>query len=117
MADDRRAGGRPWLVLGARNSHWDSLSQAGLLDHGTRGVLARLDVAFSRDGADKVYVQHRLREQGAELRRWIGDGAHLYVCGDAARMAPDVHAALAGIAGEETLQKLAEEGRSQRDGY
>ena len=62
-----------------------------------RGALQRLDVAFSRDQAERIYVQQRLREQGAELYRWIDGGAHLYVCGDATGMAPDVHAALLEI--------------------
>ncbi len=61
------------------------------------GVLTRLDVAFSRDQADKVYVQDRMREQGAQLWAWLEEGAHFYVCGDANRMARDVDAALKEI--------------------
>ena len=63
-----------------------------------RGSLTRIDVAFSRDQAEKIYVQDRLRENGAALWSWLQEGAHLYVCGDAERMAPDVHAALLEIA-------------------
>ena len=62
------------------------------------GTLARLDTAFSRDQADKVYVQHRMLEAAADLWRWLQQGAHFYVCGDATRMAKDVDAALRRIA-------------------
>jgi sulfite reductase (NADPH) flavoprotein alpha-component len=60
-------------------------------------VLHHLDTAFSRDQADKVYVQHRMAEQGARLWAWLQEGAHFYVCGDAGRMAADVDAALRKI--------------------
>jgi sulfite reductase (NADPH) flavoprotein alpha-component len=90
-------------------------------------VLTRIDVAFSRDQAERIYVQHRLREQGAELWRWLQDGAYLYVCGDAQRMAPDVHAALLDVAREQGgldadaaaawLNQLQRERRYQRDVY
>ena len=62
------------------------------------GFLSRLDLAFSRDQAERIYVQHRMIEKGAELWEWLQDGAHLYVCGDASRMAKDVDAALTKIA-------------------
>jgi len=55
------------------------------------GVLSRLDVAFSRDQVEKVYVQHRILENAAQVWQWIQDGAYIYVCGDATRMAKDVH--------------------------
>ena len=84
-------------------------------------------MAFSRDQAHKVYVQDRLREQGAELWRWLEGGAHLYVCGDASRMAPDVHRALLDIAVEHGgksredaaawLDDLMAQGRYARDVY
>ena len=61
------------------------------------GLLNRLDLAFSRDQADRVYVQHKMLDYGADLWRWIDDGAHFYVCGDATRMAKDVDAALTAI--------------------
>ena len=62
-----------------------------------RGVLTGLDLAFSRDQAEKVYVQHRMRERSAELYAWLEAGAHFYVCGDAERMAKDVERALVDI--------------------
>ena len=61
---------------------------------GENGLLDRLDLAFSRDQADKIYVQTRMREHGAELFSWLAEGAHFYVCGDATHMAKDVDAAL-----------------------
>ncbi len=61
------------------------------------GALSRMNVAFSRDGAAKTYVQHRLAEHGRDVFDWLENGAHLYVCGDASRLAPDVHATLLGI--------------------
>ena len=125
------ASGKNWLIFGARHAHTDFLYQSEWLDARRRGQLQRLDVAFSRDQANKVYVQDRLREQGAELYRWLQDGAHLYVCGDAEQMAPDVHAALLDViathggyqgdssreAAEAYLNALAAERRYARDVY
>jgi sulfite reductase (NADPH) flavoprotein alpha-component len=98
IADGAR--GRHWLVYGGRRLEQDFLYQVEWLEAIKRRQLHRLDVAFSRDTAEKVYVQNRLREQGAELFAWLEGGAHLYVCGDAERMAPDVHAALTDIVAE-----------------
>ena len=91
------------------------------------GTLARLDTAFSRDQEEKIYVQHRMKESAAQLWAWIEAGAHLYVCGDAQRMARDVDAALhesiqnaGGKTPEqavEYVQKLRTEKRYQRDVY
>lgn len=92
------ARGRNWLFFGNPHLRHDFLYQVEWQQALKDGRLQRLDVAFSRDGARKVYVQHRLAEQGAELWRWLQAGAHLYVCGDASRMAKDVHATLLEIA-------------------
>jgi sulfite reductase (NADPH) flavoprotein alpha-component len=91
------ASGRSWLFFGERNFRSDFLYQVEWQALLKSGALSRMDVAFSRDGADKVYVQDRLRAQGRDVYAWLEEGAHVYVCGDAAHMAPDVHAALAGI--------------------
>lgn len=91
------AQGRNWLVFGDRSLELDFLYQAEWLGWRKSGLLTRLDVAFSRDQEHKVYVQHRLAEHGAALWAWLQDGAHLYVCGDATRMAPDVESALLAI--------------------
>ncbi len=92
------ASGRNWLVFGNPHFRSDFLYQVEWQKALKAGQLHRLDLAFSRDGASKTYVQHRLQENGAELWRWLQAGAHVYVCGDATRMAKDVHATLLAIA-------------------
>jgi sulfite reductase (NADPH) flavoprotein alpha-component len=104
------APGRNWLFFGARHRDSDFLYQLEWLAALKKKQLHRLDVAFSRDQAHKVYVQDRMRAQGAELFRWLEAGAHLYVCGDAEHMAPDVEAALLSIIGEHG-QRTAEAAR------
>ena len=123
----RGATGRAWLLFGERNLRSDFLYQIEWQDYLKSGLLTRMDVAFSRDRAEKVYVQHRLRTQAAELYAWLEEGAYLYVCGDAAQMAPDVHAAvlkavqdqghLGPEAAEEYLRTLQRDHRYQRDVY
>jgi len=90
----RGAKGAHWLFFGEQCAATDFLYQEELLGMKQDGVLARLDTAFSRDQAEKIYVQHRMLEQAGELFAWLENGAHFYVCGDAARMAKDVDAAL-----------------------
>ena len=119
--------GRNWLFFGDRNRDSDFLYQLEWLRYRKDGLLGNLDVAFSREQADKVYVQYRLAERSAELYRWLEEGAYLYVCGDAERMAVDVHAALNGVvrdegglsddAAAEYLSDLRRQGRYQRDVY
>ncbi|MEV8519324.1 assimilatory sulfite reductase (NADPH) flavoprotein subunit [Dyella marensis] len=121
------ARGRNWLFFGNRHFSDDFLYQVEWQEALKQGALHRLDLAFSRDGADKVYVQHRLRERGKELYAWLSEGAHLYVCGDATHMARDVHAALVDIAAEHGglsredagawLADLLQQGRYARDVY
>ncbi|MFJ6170465.1 sulfite reductase subunit alpha [Curtobacterium sp. NPDC092190] len=88
------ATGRNWLFFGDQHRETDFVYEDELTAMQESGVLTRLDLAFSRDQAEKVYVQTRMREQAAELFRWLEDGAHVYVCGDASRMAKDVEQAL-----------------------
>ncbi len=124
---ERGARGRNWLFFGDRNFSCDFLYQLEWQRHLKRGNLDRLDVAFSRDQADKVYVQDRIRERGAEVYRWIEGGAHVYVCGEAGRMARDVDDALAGVIARfasvgpdeaaDRLKALRRAGRYQRDVY
>jgi sulfite reductase (NADPH) flavoprotein alpha-component len=104
----RGAAGRSWLFFGERNFRSDFLYQTEWQELLRSGVLSRLDLAFSRDATPKTYVQDRLRQQGRDVYAWLEDGAYLYVCGDAAHMAPDVHAALTDI--------VAEHGGLDRDG-
>ncbi|HXS28624.1 MAG TPA: assimilatory sulfite reductase (NADPH) flavoprotein subunit [Steroidobacteraceae bacterium] len=121
------AAGRNWLFFGDRSFEHDFLYQAEWLELRKRGLLTRMDVAFSRDQSSKVYVQHRMLEQGAELWRWIEDGAYVYVCGDAQHMAPDVHEALLKVVAEhggldeegaaEHILGLQQQRRYQRDVY
>jgi sulfite reductase (NADPH) flavoprotein alpha-component len=121
------ASGRNWLFFGARQMDRDFLYQTEWQQALKHGALHRLDVAFSRDQAERVYVQQRMQEQGAQLFHWLESGAYLYVCGDAASMAPDVHAALLEIVGrhggrstEEAaayLNTLMSERRYVRDVY
>ncbi|TWG88208.1 sulfite reductase (NADPH) flavoprotein alpha-component [Luteimonas sp. J16] len=120
------AGGRNWLFFGAQHFNTGFLYQVEWQEALRKGELHRLDLAFSRDQAGKVYVQHRLRERGREVYDWLQSGAHLYVCG-AIAMGKDVHAALLEIvaahnggdaeAAAEYLSSLQSEGRYARDVY
>jgi sulfite reductase (NADPH) flavoprotein alpha-component len=119
--------GRNWLFFGEQHAATDFYYRDELETMRTKGLLTRLDLAFSRDQAEKVYVQDRMREQGAQLWAWLEDGAHFYVCGDATRMAKDVDAALkAAVAthggmsddnAQEYVNRLAREKRYVRDVY
>ena len=121
------ASGRHWLLFGNPHVDSDFLYQLEWQDALREGRLQRLDLAFSRDQAERIHVTHRLRENGRALYDWLERGAHLYVCGDATRMARDVHAALldiiathAGLDREraaETLQLWQQQGRYARDVY
>lgn len=121
------AGGPNWLIFGDRTMRADFLYQLEWLRYRKSGLLGRLTVAFSRDQAEKVYVQHRIAEEAATLYDWLERGAHVYVCGEAENMAPAVHAALVGVvrdvggksddAAEEYLQAMKAARRYQRDVY
>ncbi|MGW3290601.1 diflavin oxidoreductase [Streptomyces sp. NPDC001002] len=97
----RGAAGRNWLFFGDRHRETDFVYEDELTALRERGVLTELDLAFSRDQAEKIYVQTRMRERSRELYGWLEDGAHVYVCGDASRMAKDVEAALLGVVAEQ----------------
>ncbi|EBJ8402949.1 NADPH-dependent assimilatory sulfite reductase flavoprotein subunit [Salmonella enterica] len=121
------AEGKNWLFFGNPHFTEDFLYQVEWQRYVKEGVLSRIDMAWSRDQKEKIYVQDKLREQGAELWRWINDGAHIYVCGDARRMAADVEKALLEVIAEfggmdlesadEYLSELRVERRYQRDVY
>jgi sulfite reductase (NADPH) flavoprotein alpha-component len=128
--EERRATGatgRNWLFFGNQRRSQDFLFEDELAAYCRDGLLTRLDTAFSRDQSHKVYVQHRMLENAAELWAWLEDGAHFYVCGDAERMARDVDRGLAYIIAKEGrmdaagakayLARLAREGRYLRDVY
>jgi sulfite reductase (NADPH) flavoprotein alpha-component len=118
--------GRNWLFFGDQKRATDFLYEDQLVDWERRGVLSRLDLAFSRDQADRIYVQQRMRENATELWQWLEAGAHFYVCGDAKRMARDVEDVLLQIAAEQGgkgagarawLDGMTKAGRYQRDVY
>jgi sulfite reductase (NADPH) flavoprotein alpha-component len=94
------ASGRNWLFFGHQRSQHDFFYEDELTAMHAAGFLTKLSLAWSRDGNEKVYVQQRMREAGRELWSWLNDGAHIYVCGDALRMAKDVEAALLDIIAE-----------------
>jgi sulfite reductase (NADPH) flavoprotein alpha-component len=100
------ATGRNWLFFGDQRRATDFLYEEELLALQRDGLLARLDLAFSRDQPERIYVQQRMRERASELWAWLQDGAHLFVCG-AARMARDVDAALAAIVARQGRMELA----------
>lgn len=97
----RGASGRNWLFFGDQHRETDFVYEDELTELRQRGVLTELDLAFSRDQAEKIYVQTRMRERSRELYAWLEEGAHLYVCGDASRMAKDVETALLGVIAEQ----------------
>ncbi|EMH0753105.1 TPA: NADPH-dependent assimilatory sulfite reductase flavoprotein subunit [Klebsiella quasipneumoniae subsp. similipneumoniae] len=121
------APGKNWLFFGNPHFTEDFLYQVEWQSYVKEGLLTRIDLAWSRDQQQKIYVQDKLREQGAELWRWINDGAHIYVCGDANRMAKDVEQTLLEViaeygsmdaeAADEFLSELRVERRYQRDVY
>ncbi|WP_127530982.1 assimilatory sulfite reductase (NADPH) flavoprotein subunit [Paenibacillus kobensis] len=125
--EESGAAGKTWLFYGDRHFVTDFLYQTDWQRMLKDGVLSKLEVAFSRDSDEKVYVQHRMLEHGQELYKWLQDGAHVYVCGDEKHMAHDVQAAFISIIGqfggkspEEAaayLSELQEQGRYQRDVY
>ena len=119
--------GKNWLFFGDQHYTYDFLYQLEWQDHLKSGVLTKLDVAFSRDQPEKIYVQDRMIEHGADLYAWLEEGAHFYVCGDATRMAHDVHEALIAIIqnhgaltrenAEAYVENLKKSKRYQRDVY
>ncbi|MEM6999185.1 MAG: assimilatory sulfite reductase (NADPH) flavoprotein subunit [Pseudomonadota bacterium] len=121
------AEGHNWLFFGNPHFTQDFLYQVELQKYLASGLLTKLNVAFSRDQANKIYVQDRIREEGATLYEWLSLGAHLYVCGDANHMAKDVHAALLEVvqthggldaeAAVEYLEELRDQKRYQKDVY
>lgn len=121
------ASGKSWLVFGERNYTNDFLYQLEWQEFLQSKALSRIDVAFSRDQPEKIYVQQRLWEARSDLLRWVDEGAHIYVCGDEKGMARDVDVMLTRIlaeaargddeAGRAKLKELAKAGRYQRDVY
>lgn len=121
------AKGRAWLFFGDQHAKTDYLYQEEFEGYEKEGVLTKIDLAFSRDGDKKVYVQHKMQENSKELFEWLENGAYFYVCGDKERMAKDVHETLIDIIEKEGamtredaeayLKELQKEKRYQRDVY
>ncbi|MDR1436323.1 MAG: hypothetical protein LBI39_03915 [Puniceicoccales bacterium] len=119
--------GRNWLFFGDRNIATDFIGEKRLLAWLESGLLTRLDLAFSRDQENKIYVQDRIRENGEKLLRWLNGGANFYICGDGKRMAKDVEAAIRelfirhgnmdGAKAAERISAMARSRAYQRDVY
>lgn len=117
MARARRGHARNWLLFGERQRANDFLFAPQIEDWQTAGWLQRVDLAFSRDQAQRYYVQDALREAADELRAWVDAGAAIYVCGSLEGMAPGVDAALVQVLGAERVDALRMSGRYRRDVY
>ncbi|SFU40381.1 sulfite reductase (NADPH) alpha subunit [Nitrosomonas eutropha] len=124
---EANGGGRSWLFFGERNFRVDFLYQTEWQDWLKNSILTKMDVAFSRDDTEKIYVQHRIRKHAHDVYAWLEEGAYIYICGDASRLAPDVHNTLVTVIeeqasvqreeAEEYLRNLQRDGRYQRDVY
>ena len=122
-----KAKGKNWLFFGDQHFLFDFLYQSEWQAYQKEGILTKIDLAFSRDQKEKVYVQDKMRDSSKELFNWIDSGAYFYVCGDASRMAKDVDIALheiiskeAAISSEEAVEyvkNLKKEKRYLRDVY
>jgi len=119
--------GKNWLFFGDQCRQYDFLYSEEFVAMESSGFLTRMDLAFSRDQEQKIYVQTRMLEQSRELYAWLEEGAYFYVCGDAKRMAKDVEEALLNVIAKEGgkgpeaarayLDKMKEQKRYQRDVY
>jgi sulfite reductase (NADPH) flavoprotein alpha-component len=122
-----QASGRNWLFFGHQRSNFDFFYEDEFKTMKSSGVLTRLTLAWSRDSGEKIYVQDRMREVSRDLWAWLTDGAHIYVCGDAKRMAKDVEIALVDIVAQHGARSaeeaaafvgdLKKKGRYQQDVY
>ena len=122
-----KAPGRNWLFFGHQRSDYDFFYADELAGMKATGVLTRLSLAWSRDTDEKFYVQDRMRQVGRDLWAWLAEGAHIYICGDAKRMAKDVEGALVDIVAQHGarttdeavafVNELKKKGRYQQDVY
>lgn len=123
----REATGKNWLFFGDQHEASDYLYRDEIMAWQASGLLTKLSLAWSRDTSEKIYVQTKIREQGQEFFRWLEAGAHIYICGDASRMAADVDQAIRDVIGEHGdlddtavssyMELLVKEHRYQRDVY
>lgn len=115
--DTIAASGKNWLFFGEQYAKSDFLYQSELQNYLDSSLLTRLDLAFSRDQEEKIYVQHKIKENQEELKKWIKKGAYFYICGDKDKMAKDVEYILEEIFGKKLLSQLEDEGRYLKDIY
>lgn len=106
-----------WLIFGERNAEYDFYFKDELQSWHNQGVLNKLQTAFSRDQAERIYVQDIVKASAADIVKWVNNGAAIYVCGSATGMAPAVHSELLEILGETALSTLTTSGRYRRDVY
>ena len=106
-----------WLLLGERHARCDAHHRDEIDAWAAQGWLSRVDWVFSRDQAERRYVQHALADAAGQVVDWVAQGAAIYVCGSLEGMAGAVDDTLQNILGEEALQQLAESGRYRRDVY
>ncbi|MBS1563175.1 MAG: sulfite reductase, partial [Bacteroidetes bacterium] len=119
--------GKNWLFFGDQHFATDFLYQTEMQNWVETGVLTRMNVAFSRDQQQKIYVQHKMQQHGAEFYHWLENGAYIYICGAKDPMSTDVEAAILQIlqtfgnkspeAAQQYLEQLSEEGRFLKDVY
>jgi sulfite reductase (NADPH) flavoprotein alpha-component len=103
-----KATGRNWLFFGHQRGNYDFFYEEEFIAMRSAGLLTRLTLAWSRDAGEKIYVQHRMQQVGRDLWSWIADGSHIYVCGDAQRMAKDVERTLVDVIAEQGARSPAE---------
>ena len=125
--EEQGAGGDNWLFFGNSNARYEFLYQTEWQSWHKSGLLTRIDMAFSRDQAERIYVQDRIRQRGDEILEWLEKGAHFYVCGDKDAMAKAVEQALLDTIAAHNdqgfeiaktyLDNLQREGRYQKDVY
>jgi sulfite reductase (NADPH) flavoprotein alpha-component len=106
-----------WLIFGERNAEYDFYFKDELYGWHNQGLLTKFETAFSRDQAERIYVQDIVKSAVADIKKWVKDGAAIYVCGSATGMAPAVHSVLLEALGEATLSALTTSGRYRRDVY
>jgi sulfite reductase (NADPH) flavoprotein alpha-component len=106
-----------WLLFGERNADRDFFYGDEIRRWQSQGFLQRVDLAFSRDQEQRIYVQHKLQAAGESLHKWVDAGAAVYVCGSLSGMAPGVDAVLRAVLGDERIEQMMAEGLYRRDVY
>ena len=116
-AREQLRGAKNWLIFGERNAEHDSFYRDDIVHWQANGVLTRVDLAFSRDQDERVYVQHVIEREADTVRKWVNEGATVYVCGSATGMSTAVHDALIAVLGREKVEEMMARRRYRRDVY